>query len=111
MAIQQGNTVCVMGCPKSTSKGLVFNFHVQQKKCYDLSQKKILNSILIIFFSYFSGVKVSNCHEMKHRKIIPSQSSQNDSLGISSSLEKKHSTLSELVAANPPTCNLACSER
>ena len=31
--------------------------------------------------------------------------------GISSSLEKKHSTLSELVAANPPTCNLACSER
>ena len=35
MAIQQGNTVCVMGCPKSTSKGLVFNFHVQQKKCYD----------------------------------------------------------------------------
>ena len=32
MAIQQGNAVCVMGCPKSTSTGLegLFNFHVQE---------------------------------------------------------------------------------
>ena len=32
MAIQRGNAVCVMGCPKSTSTGLegIFNFHVQE---------------------------------------------------------------------------------
>ena len=32
MAIQRGNAVCVMGCPKSTSTGLegLFNFHVQE---------------------------------------------------------------------------------
>ena len=32
MAIQQGNAVCVRGCPKRTSSGLegLFNFHVQE---------------------------------------------------------------------------------
>ena len=31
MAIQQGNTVCVMGCPKiSTGLEGLFNFHVQE---------------------------------------------------------------------------------
>ena len=32
MAIQKGNAVCVMGCPKKTSPGLegLFNFHVQE---------------------------------------------------------------------------------
>ena len=32
MAIQQGNAVCVRGCPKKTSTGLegLFNFHVQE---------------------------------------------------------------------------------
>ena len=59
----------------------------------------------------WDGIKQSNCREMKHRKLIPSHSSHNDSLGVSSKLEKKTSTLSELVTANPPTCSLACSER
>ena len=32
MAIQQGNAVCSMGCPKDTSKGLegLFNFQVHE---------------------------------------------------------------------------------
>ena len=32
MAIQQGNAVCVMGCPKDISSGLdcLFNFQVQK---------------------------------------------------------------------------------
>ena len=33
-AIQQGNAVCVRGCPKTTTTGLegLFNFHVQEAK-------------------------------------------------------------------------------
>ena len=41
MAIQQGNAVCVMGCPKDTSTGLegLFNFQIHEAE--ELWQKKI----------------------------------------------------------------------
>ena len=38
MAIQRGNAVCVIGCPKDTSTGLegLFNFQVHEaKESYD----------------------------------------------------------------------------
>ena len=46
MAIQRGNAVCVMGCPKNTSTGLegLFNFKYTKQKCYDKEKKIFMHT-------------------------------------------------------------------
>ena len=56
MAIQQGNAVCVMGCPKNIStglEGLAYSiFKYMKQKCYD---KKIFVSNIFLTRIYVSG--------------------------------------------------------
>ena len=81
----------------------------------------------------WDGVKVSNCHEMKHRKKfipqLPTLLPKNESQTGKSDKKSGSQTLIDVVEkplpsgsqdggsgtrgglANPPTCNLACSER
>ena len=51
MAIQRGNAVCVMGCPKNRSSGLegLFNFQVHEAEV--LLLKKIFIYLYLISFS------------------------------------------------------------
>ena len=71
MVIQQGNAVCVMGCPKDTSSGLEGLFYFQVHEAEELNKIKFLSAFgNFEFLHFFNSTNHKTAQEWKLNAVI-----------------------------------------